>query len=68
MDAHHHIIAVPCRCGGQARIFGPSGYAPASHWGIYCSKDSCEKMAVADSLEEAIEVWNEEHALEMHAL
>lgn len=64
MEARHHIVAVPCRCGGQAKIFGPSGYAPSSHWGIYCSKDSCEKMAVADSMEEAVELWNEEQALE----
>ena len=42
MEAHHHNIAVPCRCGGQAKIFGPSGYAPTSHWGIYCSKDNCD--------------------------
>lgn len=68
MEAHHHVIAVPCRCGGQARIFGPSEYAPASHWGIYCSKDSCEKMAVADTLEEAVESWNEDQALEDCAL
>jgi hypothetical protein len=64
MEAHHHIIAVPCRCGGQAKIFGPTGYAPTSHWGIYCSKDKCEKMAISYSLEESIERWNEEQALE----
>ncbi len=68
MEARRHIIAVPCRCGGQAKIFGPSDYAPSSHWGIYCSKDSCEKMAVADSMAEAVELWNEEQALEDCAL
>ena len=68
MEAHHHSIAVPCRCGGQAKIFGPSGYAPTSHWGIYCSKDNCDKMAISDSLEESIERWNEEQALEACAL
>lgn len=66
MEAHHHVLAVPCRCGGQAKIFGPSSHAPASHWGIYCSNDSCEKMAVADSLEKAIELWNEEQILEIY--
>lgn len=68
MQAYHHNIAVPCRCGGQARIFGPSGYAPTSHWGIYCSEHHCEKMAVADSMEEAIESWNELQALEACSL
>ncbi len=68
MGGYQHYVAVPCRCGGQAKIFGPSSFAPASHWGIYCSKDSCEKMAVADSLDEAIERWNEEQALEACAL
>ncbi len=68
MAAHHHHIAVPCRCGGQAKTFGPTSYAPSSHWGVYCSEDNCEKMAVADSLEEAVEKWNEEQALECYAL
>ena len=68
MQVHHHTTAVPCRCGGQARLFGPSGYAPTSHWGIYCSEHCCEKMAVADSMEEAIEHWNELQALEACAL
>lgn len=60
MEAHQHSHAIPCRCGGQAKIFGPSGYAPTSHWGIYCSKDVCDKMATGDTLEQVIEVWNEE--------
>lgn len=60
MEAHQHNQAVPCRCGGQAKIFGPSGYAPASHWGIYCSENECEKMASGNTVEEAIEMWNEE--------
>lgn len=64
MDLNQHFIAVSCRCGGQAKIFGPSGYAPTSHWGVYCSKDSCEKMTVADSMNDAIELWNEDQALE----
>lgn len=68
MEAYHHHIAVPCHCGGQAKIFGPSRHAANSHWGVYCSKDSCEMMITADSLEEAIERWNEEQAMELHAL
>ncbi|PLY03452.1 MAG: hypothetical protein C0622_04360 [Desulfuromonas sp.] len=68
MEAHKHNIAAPCRCGGQARVFGPGAHSPASHWGIYCSKNECEKMSVADSLEEAIELWNEEQALELMGL
>ncbi|WP_029909589.1 hypothetical protein [Pelobacter seleniigenes] len=68
MGAYHQHVAVPCRCGGQAKIFGPSSFAPSSHWGIYCSKDNCEKMAVADSMEDAIDRWNEEQALEAYAL
>lgn len=64
MEGFHHHLAVPCRCGGMAKIFGPSSFAPDSHWGIYCSKDNCEKMTVADSLEEVIENWNEEQMLE----
>ncbi len=63
MDKQLHP-AVPCRCGGQAKRFGPSGFAPSSRYGIYCSKDCCEKMAVAASLAEAVELWNEEQALE----
>jgi hypothetical protein len=53
--------AVPCSCGGQARVFGPSSFAPSSYWGVYCSKNCCEEMTAADSLDEAIELWNEEH-------
>ena len=54
--------ALPCRCGGEARVFGPSSFAPASHWGIYCSEDSCERMAVADSFEAAVKQWNRDHS------
>lgn len=68
MEAHNHHVAVPCRCGGQAKVFGPCTYAPTSHWGIYCSRDKCDRMAVADSLDEAIINWNEELALEAFAL
>ncbi|MFO7577116.1 MAG: hypothetical protein R6W66_05260 [Pelovirga sp.] len=68
MEAHQHHTAVPCRCGGQAKIFGPSRFAPSSHWGIYCSKDNCEKMAVADTMEEAVDCWNEEQMLEIYSL
>jgi len=68
MEAHHLKLAVPCRCGGQAKIFGPSSFAPASHWGIYCSSNDCEKMAIADNMELAIEHWNEEQMLESYCL
>ncbi|WP_020676506.1 hypothetical protein [Geopsychrobacter electrodiphilus] len=54
--------AVPCRCGGQVKVFGPCEFAPRSHWGVYCAKDSCQRMSTADSLEGAIENWN--HMLE----
>ena len=60
MEAHHHDHAIPCRCGGQAKIFGPIGYAPSSQWGVYCSNDHCEKMATGKNLELSIETWNEE--------
>lgn len=66
MEAHQHIQAVPCRCGGQAKIFGPSQFAPTSHWGIYCSRNSCEKMASGTSLEEVIELWNEEQVIAIY--
>ncbi len=58
MEAVKVVEAAPCRCGGQAKIFGPSEFAPHSHWGVYCSKDRCDNMAVAATLEEAIEDWN----------
>ena len=60
MEALQQTHAISCRCGGQAKVFGPSGYAPSSHWGIYCSKDTCDKMATGETVEQAIEVWNEE--------
>ena len=66
MEAHSHNLAVPCRCGGQAKIFGPSEFAPSSHWGIYCSKNDCDKMVAADSLEESVEMWNEEQMLDIY--
>ncbi len=68
MSSIPHYVAVPCRCGGQAKVFGPSSFAPASHWGIYCAKDNCEKMTVADCLDAAIEKWNEEQSIEAVAL
>lgn len=61
MEAVKMKEAVPCRCGGQARVLGPCEFAPRSHWVVYCSKDSCDQMASSDNLEEAIESWN--HAL-----
>ena len=66
MEAHQHSLAVPCRCGGQAKIFGPSEYAPSSHWGIYCSKIDCDKMASADSLDHAVEIWNEDQMIDIY--
>lgn len=60
MEAHHQDHAIPCRCGGQAKVFGPSEYAPASQWGVYCSKNDCEKMATGTSAEQVIATWNEE--------
>jgi hypothetical protein len=66
MEAHSHSLAVPCRCGGQARIFGPTGYAPSSHWGIYCAKNDCDKMASADSLDEAVAMWNEAQVVDLY--
>ena len=68
MEAHHHNLAIPCRCGGQAKIFGPSSFAPTSHWGVYCSRDDCEKLVIADNMELAIEHWNEEQMLETYCL
>ncbi|MBE0502292.1 MAG: hypothetical protein IBX47_12725 [Desulfuromonadales bacterium] len=66
MEALHHEHAVPCRCGGQAKVFGPSGYAPGSQWGVYCSKDDCEKMATGDCMEKTIEIWNEEQMIAIY--
>ncbi len=66
MEAHQHNFAVPCRCGGQAKVFGPSEFAPSSHWGIYCSKNDCDKMAAADSLDLAIEMWNEDQMIDIY--
>lgn len=60
MEAHQHDHAIPCRCGGQARIFGPSQFAPSSQWGVYCSKNDCEKMATGTTIEDVIAGWNEE--------
>jgi hypothetical protein len=68
MEAHYHTFTVPCRCGGQAKIFGPSGYAPSSHWGVYCSQNGCDKMAIGNSMEDAIELWNEEQVLVEYSL
>ncbi len=59
MEAHKMIVAAPCRCGGQVKIFGPSEFAPHSHWGLYCSRHNCEHMAVGDSLDAAILEWNQ---------
>lgn len=61
MEALKIKKAVSCRCGGQVRVLGPCEFAPRSHWVVYCEKDSCDQMAAADSLEDAIECWN--HAL-----
>ncbi len=58
MEALKIKEAAPCRCGGQVKVFGPCEFAPHSHWGVYCAKDSCPRMVSADSLEEAIERWN----------
>jgi len=60
MEAHQITQAVPCRCGGTVKVFGPCEYAPRSHWGVYCSNNNCDKMVAGDSMEEAIERWNEE--------
>ncbi len=62
MEALNIREAAPCRCGGQVKIFGPCEFAPRSHWLVFCANDSCEQMASADSLEEAIDCWN--HLLE----
>jgi hypothetical protein len=66
MQAPRYKMAAPCRCGGQAKVFGPSEFAPASHWGVYCSDNSCDKMVSADDLDEAIEMWNESQLIEYH--
>lgn len=66
MDAQNMHTTAPCRCGGQAKVFGPSPVTPHSHWGIYCSNDSCDQMVVADNLEEAMQLWNHLHEL-VHA-
>ncbi len=58
MEAVNIIEAAPCRCGGQVKVFGPCSYAPRSHWMVYCNNDSCERIASADTLEEAVEQWN----------
>ena len=63
MEAQQIIPAVSCRCGGTAKVFGPCEFAPRSHWGVYCSNNNCEKMGAGDSLEEAIEHWNEEQIM-----
>ncbi len=60
MEALNLKFAAPCRCGGEAKIFGPCAYAPRSHWMVYCNNDSCQQMASADNLEEAIELWNQQ--------
>ena len=60
MEAQQTIQAVPCRCGGSAKLFGPCEFAPRSHWGVYCSNNDCDKMGSGTQLEEAIENWNEE--------
>lgn len=60
MEAHQMHHAMPCRCGGQAKIFGPSEYAPGSQWGVYCSKDDCAKMATGENIDQVIDDWNEE--------
>lgn len=62
MEALKVAIAAPCRCGGQVKIFGPSVFAPNSHWGLYCSRDNCEHMVTGESLDAAILEWN--HSLE----
>lgn len=61
MDTLDMHMTAPCRCGGQAKVFGPSRVAPHSHWGIFCTNDACDQMVSADSLEEAIELWNHHH-------
>lgn len=48
-----------CRCGGNVKVFGPSEFAPQSHWGVYCSNNSCDKMASSTSLDSAIDQWND---------
>lgn len=59
MEALKVNVAAPCRCGGQVKIFGPSAFAPHSHWGLYCSRDNCEHMATAETLDAAILEWNQ---------
>jgi len=51
--------ALPCRCGGKVQAFGPNTFAPKSHWGLCCSNDNCQHMVSGDSIEEAIESWNQ---------
>lgn len=58
MEALKLKEAAPCRCGGQVKIFGPCEFAPHSNWGVYCAKESCQQMVSADTLEQAIEIWN----------
>lgn len=62
METRKVNVAGPCRCGGQVKIFGPSDFAPHSHWGLYCSHDNCEHMVTGQTLEAAILEWN--HSLE----
>ena len=58
MEALNIKEAISCRCGGQVKVFGPCEFAPRSHWGVYCSKDACQHMISADTLDEAIDRWN----------
>lgn len=59
MEALKMIEAVPCRCGGRVKVFGPCEFAPHSHWGVYCAEDKCDHMVTADTLEEAVHQWNQ---------
>lgn len=63
MEAMNVNIAGPCRCGGQVKIFGPSEFAPHSHWGLYCSRNNCDHIAIGATLDAAILEWN--HSLEL---
>jgi hypothetical protein len=58
MEALNIKEAAPCRCGGQVKFFGPCKVAPRSHWILYCTNDSCQQLASGDSLEDAIDLWN----------
>ena len=48
-----------CRCGGSVKLFGPCEFAPTSHWGVYCSNNSCDRIATGNSLDGAIDQWND---------